>query len=144
MTGNPKDSASNDVDAVVLSLDVELADSPETAEAPPAEAPVHSPSRPTKLDRPSGRNTALDLKRQDAPAPEPSADAAVVAPLPGPAPTAEPLSREALIDAVFTAPGAFEWLDRLALALAVNGSTEGWEHLPVEPRQETRQAAQVG
>jgi hypothetical protein len=147
MTGNPKAPASTDTDEVVLSLDAE-----------PAAAPAST--RPTKLDRaPSSRNTVLDLPPQNSPAPEPSADAAPVSPLPAPVPTPapraevsrsrpakrakrhQPMTREALIDAVFTAPGATEWLARLVLV--VNGITEALEILTAEPLRDSRQVTHI-
>ena len=142
MTDNPRDPASTDVDAVVLSIDAEMAAS-EADEASPA-APAQG-SRPTKLDRPaSARNTVLDLPRQDGPA-EASACPAPVA-QPAQAQRQQPMSREALIDAVFTAPGAMEWLTQLALALSLTGSTEGYEGYDVptaETQQQTRQVTQI-
>src|SRR5262249_45033915 len=153
MSSNPKTSDSDDADAIALTFDAEPTDASELGESLPPVAPVHS--RPTKLDRgSSSRNTALHLPRQDSPAPESNAGAELVAaaPEPGvefaaslglsaaPAPAQPDLATpsEALIDAVFTAAGATEWLALLALSLTIGGAAaEGYEILTAANRRAT-------
>src|SRR4051812_45751567 len=120
MTDDPKAPASTETtDAIDLSLDADAIRTLEANESSTRLGAAGQASRSTKLDPPpSSRNTVLDLPHEGA---APEASASVATPT---APDAEAsasldlqlMPREVLIDAAFTAPGAMEWLDRLALA----------------------------